>query len=324
MTEYAYKTFTGKGADNTPSFYHMKKRDALLVDMAIKLGRPLLVEGEAGCGKTTLATAIADELGLGDPIIVPIRSTSRANDLFYRTDKLAQLRHSNIESKRDLAERIQNYVQLEPIGKAIVNGEAKVILIDEIDKADMDLQNDLLFALERFEFVIDDIPARESETLNGVKHHMKRTGGAKPIIIFTSNQEKLLPKPFLRRCLYLELGFPDTPEELIRIVEDNLEKRVRDDEPGAVALSTINQTIVRQAVESFIDIRIAADQDGAIKKPATSELLDWVHAMHIHPELATDVSGKTPALWEMLFRTSQDRTRHARHVPSEKPDQTSA
>jgi MoxR-like ATPase len=181
MTEMPYKTFTGQSAPGVPLDYHIDKKKALLVDLAIKLGRPLLIEGEAGCGKTTLATAIASELGLGQPIIEPIRSTSRANDLFYRVDTLARLMDSNIASKQDKASDVQNYITLEPIGQAIVDGQKSVILIDEIDKADMDFQNDLLFALERFEFNIDEIPASETQELNGVSHRMSRKGGSKPI-----------------------------------------------------------------------------------------------------------------------------------------------
>lgn len=321
MNDFPYKTFTGQGASGVPLDYHIDKEKALLVDLAIKLGRPLLIEGEAGCGKTTLATAVASELGLGAPIIEPIRSTSRANDLFYRVDTLARLMDSNIVTKQDTATDIQNYITLEPIGRAIVEGQRTVILIDEIDKADMDFQNDLLFALERFEFNIDEIPAGDNKELNGVSHRMARTGGAKPIVMFTSNQEKLLPKPFLRRCIYLELSFPETTDQLIRIVASNLERRVREKEAGWQAIDSINETIVGNAVESFLSIRATAESDGAIKKPATSELLDWVHALHVHPGYAQDLSGLTPPLWEMLFRTSQDQSRHARHVTAAKDDE---
>lgn len=316
MTDFPYQTFTGKGALGVPLDYHIDPRKALLVDLAIKLGRPLLIEGEAGCGKTTLANAVAAELGLGEPIIEPIRSTSRANDLFYRVDTLARLMDSNIPDRQEKANHVENYISLEPIGRAIVEGQKTVILVDEIDKADMDFQNDLLFALERFEFNIDEIPASESREINGVSHRMTRQGGAKPIVMFTSNQEKLLPKPFLRRCIYFELNFPETTHQLIRIVRSNLEKRVREKEAGWQAIETINETIVSNAVNSFLAIRASAEHDGAIKKPATSELLDWVHALHVHPDFADDLMGKAPPLWEMLFRTSQDQSRHARHVPA--------
>ncbi|PJN95037.1 AAA family ATPase, partial [Amaricoccus sp. HAR-UPW-R2A-40] len=207
-----YSDFTGSGAGDGPRNYIIDPQDALVVDLAIKLGRPLLVEGEAGCGKSSLADAIAAELGLGDPVIVPIRSSSRSNDLFYRYDGLVRLQDRDADPEK--ARKAQNYITLEPVGKAIVEGQRKVILIDEIDKADMDFQNDLLFALERFEFVIDDIPASETGKVNGVAHRMRREGPAKPIIMFTSNQEKLLPKPFLRRCFYLELKFPTDPDRL--------------------------------------------------------------------------------------------------------------
>lgn len=314
MTDFPYMTFTGEGAPSVPLDYHIAPRDALLVDLAIKLGRPLLIEGEAGCGKTTLANAVASELGLGKPIIEPIRSTSRANDLFYRVDTLRRLMDSNIPARQEHAADVQNYITPEPVGKAIVEGRQAVILIDEIDKADMDFQNDLLFALERFEFNIDEIPASETRDINGVSHRMSRKGGAKPIVMFTSNQEKLLPKPFLRRCIYLQLNFPASTDQLVKIVRSNLDRRVREKEAGWQAIESISDTIVDNAVTSFTEIRAKAKSDGAIKTPATSELLDWVHALHVHPEFANDLSGLTPPLWKMLFRTAQDQDRHARHA----------
>lgn len=313
MTHYDYPTFTGKGSRDRGPSYHISEKDALLVDMAIKLGRPLLIEGEAGCGKTTLASAVAEELGVGSPpgtpLIIPVRSSSRANDLFYRYDSLARFQDSRTVA--GTAPPIQDYITLEPLGRAIVEGLRTVVVIDEVDKADMDFQNDLLFALERFEFIIDEIPARFTEEINGVRHRMTRKGPSKPIVIFTSNQEKTLPKPFLRRCLYLQLQFPQTAEDLVRIVESNLRKRVETGEPGALALADLRPKLVAQAVDSFIAIRAKAATDNAFKPPATSELIDWVHALHIRPDLADDLSGLTPPLWEMLFRTYNDRDQHA-------------
>ncbi|WP_282610814.1 MoxR family ATPase [Pelagibius sp. Alg239-R121] len=300
-----YKTFTGTGALD----YVISRQDAMLVDLAIKLGRPLLVEGEAGCGKSTLAEAIATELDLGDPITVPIRSSSRSNDLFYRYDGLVRLQDRDTDSQR--SKKAQNYITLEPVGRAIVEGQHKVVLIDEIDKADMDFQNDLLFALERFEFRIDDIPASETKKVNGVAHRMVGEGSSRPIIMFTSNQEKLLPKPFLRRCFYLELKFPSDPARLEEIVIANLRTRAEKGVQGAASLKELNTTTVSRAVASFLEIREAADKAGAMKKPATAELLDWVHALHIRADLATDLKGLHPPLWEILFRTAQDKRHHA-------------
>ena len=304
-----YKTFAGTGAGDGPRDYIISPQDALLVDLAIKLGRPLLVEGEAGCGKSTLAEAIAAELDLGDPITVPIRSSSRSNDLFYRYDGLVRLQDRDADPEK--SRKAQNYITLEPVGRAIVEGQRKVVLIDEIDKADMDFQNDLLFALERFEFRIDDIPASETEKVNGVAHRMVREGPSKPIIMFTSNQEKLLPKPFLRRCFYLELKFPSDPVRLEEIVTANLRNRAKKGVEGAASLEELNTTLVSRAVTSFLAIREAADKAGAMKKPATAELLDWVHALHIRSDLAEDLKGLHPPLWEILFRTSQDKRRHS-------------
>lgn len=323
MTDTGYKRFTGRPADGKPPDYLISEQDAMTVDLAIRLGRPLLIEGEAGCGKTGLAEAVSRELELEKPpIIVPVRSSSRASDLFYRFDALRRLQDSGIESLRGRAAYVHNYIEVEPVGRAIVKGERRVILIDEVDKADMDFQNDLLFALERFQFVIDEIPASEAEEAKEreLAPVMSWPGGTKPIVMFTSNRERQLPKPFLRRCIYLELQFPSDTAVLIEIVHANLRRRRENREPGAHALETLNEDLVKRAVESFLAIREAADSDGAIKKPATAELIDWVHALHIHPDKADDLSTLTPPFWTLLFRSAEDINRHARYVAESQKD----
>lgn len=304
-----YKTFTGKGVPGIPRSYVISENKAKIVDFAIKLGRPLLVEGEAGCGKTLLAQAIADELELKKPIVIPIRSTSRANDLLYRFDALRRLQDAQIEEKRKEAAWTHNYIELEPLGEAIMEGRSCVVLIDEVDKGDLDFPNDLLHVLSEFEFRIDEIPAVESEQAKKDKkfgHHVTGGDGARPIVIFTSNREKPLPMPFLRRCIYLELKFPETTEELEEIVEVNLRNRFKEREPGYEALETISRQIITKSVASFLKIRAKATENNAYKKPATAELIDWVHALHWEQERESEIDGLVPPYWELLFSTARD------------------
>ena len=312
MNQYDYPDFTGLPVDSDRREYVISPEDALTVDLAIKIGRPLLIEGEAGCGKTQLAYAIANEFSMKPPIIWPVRSSSRANDLFYRFDALSRLQDSYIEANSEKAKYSSNYIHLEKIGEAISKGLDRVILIDEVDKADMDFQNDLLFALERFEFPIDEIPNEEIDIAakRGLAPRMQRTEGKRPIVLLTSNRERQLPKPFLRRCIYLELKFPNDPEDLYDIVVANLRRRHDGGEPGGVALHTLNEELIRGAVASFLRIRDAAELDNANKKPATAELLDWIHAMHIHPDEITRLDTLTPSFWQLLFRSSEDMLRH--------------
>lgn len=317
MTQSAtYKHFTGRAPEGRRRTYVIPPDKAKIVDFAIQLGRPLLVEGEAGCGKTRLADAIASELGLDAPIVLPVRSTSRANDLLYHFDALRRLQDSQIPERRSEAARAYRYVRLEPLGRAIFEGRPCVILIDEIDKGDVDFPNDLLHVLDRFEFVIDEISDSESAQAVGdigFGQYVSNTTGVKPIVVFTSNREKQLPKPFLRRCLYLELTFPDDPEELAEIVEINLRKSggdaaVRRDRPF---LEDVSRQLIDKAVQSFLKIRAAAEQNSAHKKPATAELLDWIHVLHWNRDRQDEIEGLQPPYWQMLFSSSIDIETHA-------------
>jgi hypothetical protein len=148
-----YKPFTGQGTD----FYVASPDAAEMVNIAIALERPILVEGEAGCGKTLLARAISTELGLGVPISISVKSTSRAKDLLYRFDALRRLQHSPV-ADREKARNIYPYVFLQPFGAAIRGGKPCVVLVDEIDKADIDFPNDLLDVLGEFQFDIEELP----------------------------------------------------------------------------------------------------------------------------------------------------------------------
>ncbi len=312
-----YGEFTGTKKDkNGNRSYIISPDKAKIVDFAIKLGKPLIIEGEAGCGKTQLAYAIAEELELGDPIgepiIFPVRSTSRANDLFYRFDALQRLQDSHINTKIDKAQYAHNYVTLEPFGKAISEGLSKVILIDEVDKGDKDFQNDLLFAIDEFKFPIDEIPDSEADIAKQKEPEplepiMKWSGGRKPIILFTSNRDSQLPTPFLRRCIYLKLTFPDNVKDLADIVEINLEKRYRENQSDVACLKTLSGQVIKHAVISFLNIREKADGNNAIKKPATVELIDWIHILHQEGVNKDDISGTNPPYWELLFKTADDQ-----------------
>jgi MoxR-like ATPase len=294
----SYKTYTGRGT----SFYETTDEVAEVVNLAIALQKPLLVEGEAGCGKTQLAYAIAAELGLGKPIEIRIKSSSQAKDLLYRFDALRRLQDSQNEPLREKAASVYPYISLEPLGLAIQRGEPCVVLIDEVDKADIDFPNDLLDVLDRFVFDIDDLPQEENEPClreRGFGRTVTSRSGIKPIIVITSNQEKTLSVPFLRRCLYLELVFPDDAALLANIVQKNI---------GA-APKSLSEALVGVAVERFLEIRAKAREVGADQKvPATSELIDWVRALTWREEKAETVKalGLRPTYWRLLFKTMAD------------------
>jgi MoxR-like ATPase len=290
----SYRQFNGTDCD----FYVTSKEVAETVNLAIALQRPILVEGEAGCGKTMLASAIAAELGLETPVSVTVKSTQQARDLLYRFDALRRLQEiQDPNNKR--ANLVYPYITLQPLGKVIHEGKPCVMLIDEIDKADIDFPNDLLEALDRFAFDIDDLPVQESARSLAAKGFGRRVtspAGLRPIVVITSNREKQLPEPFLRRCLYLELNFPLEPELLAKIVKKNLDASVRQ----------ISNKLIDEAIKSFLEIR--ANSKGLQKPPATSELIDWVKVLHWEGGTLAKVRGGKlqPPYWRILFKTMQD------------------
>lgn len=237
------------------------------VNLAIRLKRPLLLEGEAGCGKTLLAYDIACELGLP---FYPwhVRSTSKAQDGLYSYDailrlhdvQIAKISSSNTSSKRN-PEDTNTYLKDKALGRAFKLKECPaVILIDEIDKADIDFPNDLLSILDKYEFEIPEI----DKTIT-TKHT--------PIIIITSNKEKgNLPAPFLRRCIYYFVEFPDK-EFLKQIVDEHY----KDDQKGFSKAQEKNfANLSNAAIDKFIEIR---KKDLLHKKPGTSEFLDWLNML---------------------------------------------
>lgn len=278
MTTRTYTKFDG---DKSPH-YVASPKTAEIVNLAIRLGRPLLVEGEAGCGKTQLAHAIAQELTV-PCVTVTVKSTSQAKDLLYRFDALRRLQDAQDPQNMD-ARNVYPYVDLEPLGHAIQAGQPCVVLIDEVDKADIDFPNDLLDVLDRFEFDIEDVPRSEDaacRSKHGFGRHVQAAAdGARPIVLITSNREKQLPEPFLRRCMYLQLDFPTDAKLLGKIVKKNL----------AAGPDQISDALLEGVVARFLEVR---ERGSDLKKPpATSELLDWVRVLHWQGRSADVVSAE--------------------------------
>ncbi|MFZ1415772.1 MAG: MoxR family ATPase [Defluviicoccus sp.] len=308
----ADRRFTGTGSKR----YVTTEDVAEIVNLAIRLGRPILVEGEAGCGKTMLASAIAEELVLGEAIAMTVKSTSQAKDLLYRFDALRRLQEIQ-GANAERARFIYPYITLQPLGQAIFGGKPCVVLIDEIDKADPDFPNDLLEVLSGdFAFDIDDLPADEAERAlkeNGFGRRVKLPrSGTPPVVVITSNREKQLPEPFLRRCLYLDLTFPTDPTVLARVVALNL---------GA-SVGVISNELVGAAIERFLAVRGRAE--GLHKPPATSELVDWVKVLHWQGKTAEEVgkSGDRPPYWRLLFKTMQDLDAYSKRTGPMADDRT--
>ena len=214
------------------------------VNCALALQKPLLIRGEPGTGKTQLAEAIAD--GLGMPLISwNIKSTTRAQEGLYHYDTVQRLYDSRF-GDGDVKD-IKRYIRLGPIGQAFQAGERTVLLIDEVDKADIEFPNDLLNELDRMRFTIpetqEEVVARE-----------------RPVVVITSNNEKELPDPFLRRCVFHFIEFPDQ-ELMRRIVEVH--------HPG------LDEQLTQQAIQAFFSLREVPLR----KRPSTSELIDWIAAL---------------------------------------------
>jgi MoxR-like ATPase len=288
--------YTGKATD----FYRATPEVASVVNLAIDLRRPILVEGEPGCGKTTLATSIAREKNLGDVIKISVKSTSRAQDLLYRVNALKRLQDA--QSDRPQAQYVYPYLSLGLLGRPIHARERRVVLLDEIDKADIDFPNDLLNVLDTFTFEIDDLPEDEEELCRndprlGFGRTVTGSPDAPPIIVITSNREKRLPEPFLRRCLYVRVKFPETAGEL----QDILRKNMR------LTVDEITDTVLNAAVVSFMRVREIA-LGNTQKPPTTSELIDWVRILHWDGVSADTLNAnlERPPHWGTLFKTAAD------------------
>ena len=247
------------------------------VNAAITLQRPLLVKGEPGTGKTILAAEIAGALDA--PLIEwHVKSTTKAQHGLYEYDAVARLRDGQLGDER--VNEISNYILPGKLWQAFVHEQRPVLLIDEIDKADIEFPNDLLLELDRMAFHVYET----KETIRAVH---------RPVIIITSNNEKELPDAFLRRCFFHYIRFPD--RETMECIVD-------------VHYPDIKKRLVSAALGLFYDIREAP---GLKKKPSTSELLDWLKllmAEDISPEdlRATDSSQLIPPLYGALLKSEQD------------------
>ena len=247
------------------------------VNAAITVGRPILIKGEPGTGKTLLATEVAR--ALDKPLIEwHIKSTTKAKQGLYEYDAVSRLRDSQLGDAK--VNDISNYIIKGKLWEAFENEEQAVLLIDEIDKADIEFPNDLLQELDRMEFYVYEI-----------KQLIKSR--QRPIVIITSNNEKELPDAFLRRCFFHYIQFPDseTMERIVRVHYPEIKRR-----------------LLKEALESFFDLR---EVPGLKKKPSTSELLDWIKLLlveDISPEdLREDNQRKViPKLYGALLKNEQD------------------
>jgi MoxR-like ATPase len=249
----------------------------LAVNAAITLQRPLLVKGEPGTGKTMLAVQVAKSLGV--PLLEwHIKSTTKAQQGLYEYDAVSRLRDSQLGDER--VHDIHNYIVKGMLWQAFTQEKPCVLLIDEVDKADIEFPNDLLRELDRMEFYV-------YETRELVKAKQR------PIVFITSNNEKELPDAFLRRCFFHYIRFPE---------KETMEKIV------AVHFPNLKKSLLREAMEVFFEVR---EVPGLKKKPSTSELLDWLKlllAEDIPPEALRSNDRKTiiPPLHGALLKNEQD------------------
>ncbi len=249
----------------------------MAVNAAVVLERPLLIKGEPGTGKTILAEQIAKSLGL--PLIQwHIKSTTKAQQGLYEYDAVSRLRDSQLGD--DKVHDIANYILKGKIWHAFESEQKTVLLIDEIDKADIEFPNDLLLELDRMEFHV-------YETRQTIKARIR------PIIVITSNNEKELPDAFLRRCFFHYIEFPDV-QTMERIID--------------VHYPDIKKQLVREAMDIFFEIRKIP---GLKKKPTTSELIDWLKLLmsdDIPDDILKnrDVRSAIPPLYGALLKNEQD------------------
>ncbi|MEL6218835.1 MAG: MoxR family ATPase [Pseudomonadota bacterium] len=249
---------------------------SIAVNAAIRLQRPLLVKGEPGTGKTELARQVASSLGL-KLLEWHVKSTTRAQQGLYEYDAVSRLRDSQLGDDR--VHDIANYIKRGKLWDAFAAEERVVLLIDEIDKADIEFPNDLLQELDRMEFHVYET----GETV-AARH--------RPIVIITSNNEKDLPDAFLRRCFFHFIAFPDA-ETMTRIID--------------VHFPDVKNELVRAALTQFYEVR---ETPGLKKKPSTSEMLDWLKLLmadDVDPAtLRADPSSAIPPLHGALLKNEQD------------------
>ena len=267
--ETQVKGFTGA------SKYVLDEELARIVNISMALEMPLLLKGEPGTGKTMLAHAIAEASGMR-LIVLNVKSSMKLIDALYQYDTLTRLNDSRFgDSKRDVS-NIEEYIRMGKIGQSFVSDERVVLLIDEIDKADTDFQDDMLDVLDQMEFDIIEI----DKTIK-TKH--------RPVIIITSNAKKDLSDPFLGRCNFHHIAFPE-PDMMRRIVH--------------VHFPEIDKELLDSSIRTFYRLR---EIRGVEKKPATRELINWIRALKADPDFRVKdlIKGEVPFLG-VLFKKSPD------------------
>ncbi len=262
--------------------YVLDQELAKIVNISMALEMPLLLKGEPGTGKTMLAHAIAENLKMS-LIVLNVKSSMKLIDALYQYDTLTRLNDSRFGDSSRNVSNIEEYIKMGKIGHAFTADERTVLLIDEIDKADTDFQDDMLDVLDQMEFDIIEIDKTVSATF-------------RPVIIITSNAKKDLSDPFLGRCNFHHIAFPDA-EMMRRII--------------GVHFPDIDSDLMEKTIAAFYRMR---SLDGIEKKPATRELINWIRALKADPDFKPRqlAKGDLPYLG-VLFKKSQDyaRAQHA-------------